>query len=103
MEAIINKLSEIEATASKIMETAINETQLQDKQLQEKIAEFDRQLEEETNEKLIQLRKQLQEQSEKELNDLKASTEKKLAFMDQYLNENFDEITNEIYHKIIGM
>lgn len=45
MEPIIDKLSEIETAASRIMESAVNETKNQDKEAEKRTAEFDAQVE----------------------------------------------------------
>ena len=67
MEPIIDKLSEIETAASRIMESAVNETKNQDKEAEKRTAEFDAQVEAITKKKLEELRLNLQQESEKEL------------------------------------
>ena len=48
MESVINKLTEIEAAASKILEGAANQNKLLDQQQDERIAAFDQKLEHDT-------------------------------------------------------
>ena len=45
MKPIIDKLSEIETAASRIMESAVNETRIQDQKAEERTARFDAQVE----------------------------------------------------------
>lgn len=103
MEPIIDKLSEIETAASRIMESAVNETRLQDKQADERTARFDAQVEAATQKSLENLRADLQKHSEKELENLKITMERTLASMDSYFQKNHGKISDEIYHKIIRM
>lgn len=103
MESLIEKLSQIETAASRIMESAVSETKLQDKAAEERTAQFDSQVEASTQEKLDSLRKDLQRHSEKELEDLKRSMETTLASMEKYYQSNHRKIADEIYHKLIRM
>lgn len=103
MEPIIDKLSEIETAAARIMESAVNETKTQDKKSEERIALFDAEVETATQKKLEALRTDLQKQSVEELLQLQNSMEKTLENMDNNYNTNHHQITDEIYHKIIRM
>lgn len=103
MEPIIDKLSEIETAASRIMESAVNETRIQDRKAEEQTAQFDAQVEAATQKKLESLRADLQKRSERELENLKTTMERSLSSMDRYFQENHGQITDEIYHKIIRM
>ncbi|NCB91754.1 MAG: ATPase [Clostridia bacterium] len=103
MEPIIDKLSEIETAAARIMESAMNETKQQDKKADERTAEFDAQVEAATQKKLEELRSNLQKESVAELEGLKNSMEKALENMDNHYKQNHEKITDEIYHKIIRM
>ena len=73
MEQIIEKLSEIETAASRIMESAAEEKRLMDQQQEERLAACDAEIE--------------------------AATQKKL--MDEIYSRDHDRITDEIYHNII--
>lgn len=103
MEPIIDKLSEIETAASRIMESAVNETRIQDQKAEERTARFDAQVEAATQKKLENLRENLQKKSEKELEDLKLSMEHSLTSMERYFQEHHEQITDELYQKIIRM
>ena len=103
MEPIIDKLSEIETAASRIMESAVNETRIQDQKGEERTARFDAQVEAATQKKLENLRADLQKKSEKELENLKLSMEHSLTSMEHYFQEHHEQITDELYQKIIRM
>lgn len=103
MEPIIDKLSEIETAASRIMESAVNETKNQDKEAEKQTAEFDAQVEAATQKKLEDLRLNLQQESEKELEHLKTAMEHTMSAMEHYYQDNHQKITDKIFHKIIRM
>lgn len=103
MEPIIDKLTEIETAASRIMESAVNETRIQDKQAEERTARFDAQVEAATQKRLENLRADLQKHSERELENLESAMEHSLSSMNSYFQENHEQISDEIYHKIIRM
>ncbi|MDO4443940.1 MAG: ATPase [Bacillota bacterium] len=103
MEPIIDKLSEIETAASRIMESAVNETKNQDKEAEKRTAEFDAQVEAITQKKLEELRLNLQQESEKELEYMKTGMEHTMSAMEQYYQDNHQKITDKIFHKIIRM
>ena len=88
MEPIIDKLSEIETAASRIMESAVNETRIQDQKAEERTARFDAQVEAAT---------------QKKLENLKLSMEHSLTSMEHYFQEHHEQITDELYQKIIRM
>ena len=48
MDTVINKLSEIEVAASRILEGAANQKKVLDQQQEEQIAEYDQQIDKET-------------------------------------------------------
>ena len=82
MESVIDKLSDIETAASRIMESAVEETRRQDNAAEERT---------------------LQEQADRELEHLKTSTERSLKHMEAYYKEHKDALCDKIYHKIIRM
>ena len=96
MESVIDKLSEIETAASRIMESAVEETRRQDNAAEERTsAQAARALE--------AAKRTLQEQADRELEHLKTSTERSLKHMDAYYKEHKDALCDKIYHKIIRM
>lgn len=103
MEPIIDKLSEIETAASRIMEAAVNETKTQDKAAEKQTAEFDAQVEASTQKELENLRHDLQQQSEEELEHMKTAMEHTVSAMENYYQENHHKIADKIFYKIIRM
>lgn len=103
MEPIINKLAEIENATSRIMESAVNETRIQDQKSEKRMAEFDKQVEQITQEKLAQLHDSLQKKAQKELDDLQTDMENQMSSMDSYFRDHHQEISDNIYKKIIRM
>lgn len=101
MEQIIEKLSEIETAASRIMESAAEEKRLMDQQQQERIAACDAQIEAATQKKLEELRASLKKQSDSQLEQLRTNMEETLRRMDDVYKRDHDRITDEIFHKII--
>ena len=101
MEQIIEKLSEIETAASRILESAAEEKKLMDQQQQERIAACDAQIEAATQKKLEELRASHKKQSESELEQLRINMEETLRRMDEIYSRDHDRITDEIYHNII--
>ena len=101
MEQIIEKLSEIETAASRIMESAAEEKRLMDQQQEERLAACDAEIEAATQKKLEELRTSLKEQSEAELERLRVNVEETLRRMDGVYCRDHDRITDEIYHNII--
>lgn len=101
MEQIIEKLSEIETAASRIMESAAEEKRLMDQQQEERIIACDAQIESATQKRLEELRASLKKQSEAELERLRTNMEETLHRMDEVYRRDHDRITDEIYYKII--
>ena len=102
METVIKKLSEIELAANKIMEDAHAQLEVLKKQMADKSATFDASVNEDTEQKLTSLRKGLQHQTDDALAKLKSDTENGLASLNKYYSDNHDEISENIYRKIIG-
>lgn len=65
MEQILNKLSEIELTAKRIMEDADSTKSALSAEMEEKCKEFDAALEQETNTKIQELRSSLEQKKTK--------------------------------------
>lgn len=103
MEPFIDKLSAIETAASRIMESAINETKLQDKEAEERTAQFDARLEADAQRQLEAVRKDLLDDSERALEQLKTHMEHAMLRMDQYYKENHQSIADDIYQQMIRM
>ena len=76
MQQILNKLSEIETTARRIMEDADRTKAALSSEMEQQCRDFDAALEQETNKKIQELRNSLEEQKDQELTLLRQKTEK---------------------------
>lgn len=103
MEAVIKKLSEIEIAAKKIMEEASGQLDVLKRQMDQRTAEFDAQVERETEEKLDKLRQSLQEQTDAALAKLKEETKNALSSLENYYDEHHEQLSDAIFQKIIRM
>lgn len=101
MEDIITKLAEIEAAASRIMES-VSEQKLQlAREHEAAVEEFDRKVDADTHEEVKKIRDQLEIRMKQELESQKADTEKKLEHMESYYQEHHSELAKNIYDRII--
>lgn len=103
METVLNKLSEIEAAATQIMEAAASEKKELEQQMQKQIADFDRMLEEKTAERVEHSKKKLNNAKEKELSDLKSDNRKLLEELETYYQKNRKKLSSEIFNELIRM
>ena len=103
VDDVIGKLSEIEATAVRIMEAA----DLQKKQLvadmEEKTRQFDEKLSEETREALKQVQEKLNREKEEELQKQKEETEAILGAMQQKYDNEHEAWSASIMKSIVRM
>lgn len=101
MDSVINKLSEIETAASRILDGASNQKKLLDQQQEERIAEYDRQIEQETAAEIEQLRQELSVSRDGALKKLKEDSARTLEELDRYFSDNHQAIAQQLYEKII--
>ena len=78
MEQILNKLSEIEITAQRIMEDAGRSKAALSAEMEQQCRNFDAELEQETNRKIQELKDNLEAQKDQELTSLRHRTEQQL-------------------------
>ena len=78
MEQILNKLSEIETTARRIMEDADRTKAALSSEMEQQCRDFDAALEQETNKKIQELRNSLEEQKDQELTLKTTSSSRKI-------------------------
>ena len=97
MESVIDKLSEIETAASRIMESAVEETRRQDNAAEERTSTYDNDTDAQAARTLEAAKRTLQEQADQELEHLKTSTERSLKHMDAYYKEHKDALCDKIY------
>lgn len=101
MESVINKLTEIEAAASKILEGAANQNKLLDQQQDERIAAFDQKLEHDTALQIQKIQADLKKKTDDELLHLRSGTSDLLASLDNYYSKNHDTLSTQICEKLI--
>ena len=90
MEQILNKLSEIEITAQRIMEDAGRSKAALSAEMEQQCRNFDAELEQETNRKIQELKDNLEAQKDQELTSLRHRTEQQLEDLDTYSNSFSD-------------
>ena len=101
MESVINKLTEIEAAASKILEGAANQNKLLDQQQDERIAAFDQKLEHDPALQIQKIQADLKKKTDDELLHLRSGTSDLLASLDNYYSKNHDTLSTQICEKLI--
>ena len=101
METVIKKLSEIEIAAKKLMEDAHGQLELLKAHMEEKSTAFDASVDEDTNKKLDALRQELQAQTDDALAKLQSDTAANLDALNKYYETHHDELSENIYKKII--
>lgn len=101
MQQILNKLSEIETTARRIMEDADRTKAALSSEMEQQCRDFDAALEQETNKKIQELRNSLEEQKDQELTLLRQKTEKTLNNLDAYYRQNHQKLSEELFHRLL--
>lgn len=101
MDQVIEKLSEIEEAASRIIDSADSQKKLLDQQQEERITAYDTELENSTAKEVEKLHTKLSGQLEKELSRLHDTSASTLKTLEQYYDANHDALSTEIYKKII--
>lgn len=101
MEQILNKLSEIEITARRIMEDADRTKTALSAEMEQQCKAFDARLEQETDNKIKELRGTLEEKKNAELAALRQSTETALADLEVYYRQNHEKLSEEIFQKLL--
>ena len=102
MEEVIQKLSEIEITAKKIMEDAENKKQELTDDMRRQIQDYDHLTEEEASQKIAEIRASLEKDKETQVNELRDHTQRVFASLDQYYESNHTRLAQEIYQRIIS-
>lgn len=103
MEDIINKLAEIEAAASHIMEDVSEQKKQLAQQYEDATLEFDRSIDAEIKQKSDEIRQKLEIEMKKKLANQETETELILKEMETYYNERHTELAQQIYDRILRM
>lgn len=101
MDHVIEKLSEIDVAASRILEGASNQKLILNQQQEERIAAYNRNVEAATEKEIRKLQAELSTQLDKELKHLETCSATTLKEMDEYYEKNHEVLSTKIYETII--
>ncbi|MGL6201591.1 MAG: hypothetical protein ACRC3H_21960 [Lachnospiraceae bacterium] len=101
MDSIVLRLSEIEDTASAIVENAQSEKSSLEKEMQEKRNKFDLELEAQTKEKLANIQADLDAKSAEILKSQELINSKSLNALEEDFDQNHERYAQEIFRHII--
>lgn len=100
MDMIVDRLSAIELSACRIIESAAAEKKRLETQSQAKTAEYDARVDRETEEKLKALQQTLDARMTEELSRLKHDTEEALHAMEKDYETNHKVLADQILQKM---
>ena len=103
MEQILNKLSEIELTAQRIMEDCERQKQTLSEESEKKCKDYDEQMEAQTATRIRQIRQQLEQEKDAQLAALRADTEATFSSLDAHYEQNHSLLSQELFQKILSM
>ena len=103
MEQILNKLSEIELTAQRIMEDCDRQKQQLSEEAEQKCKNYDEQLESRTAEQIRRIRQQLEEEKDSRLAQLRADTDATFSSLDAHYEQQHSQLSRELFEKILTM
>lgn len=103
MEQILNKLSEIEATANAIMQDAVQRKQALSEEAEKQTKEFDAALEKETGSEIQKIRDDLAHEKDARIAQLRTETEEQLSRLDSYYEAHHEDLSKELFQKITGI
>ena len=103
MEQILNKLSEIEATANAIMQDAARQKQALSEEAEKQTKAFDASLDSETSTEIQKIREDLVREKDARITQLRTETEDQLSRLDAYYEANHGTLCQELFQKITGI
>lgn len=103
MEQILNKLSEIELTAQRIMEDCDRQKQQLSEEAEQKCKNYDKQLESRTAAQIRRIRQQLEEEKDSRLAQLRADTDATFSSLDAHYEQQHSQLSRELFEKILAM
>ena len=103
MEQILNKLSEIELTAQRIMEDCERQKQTLSEEAERKCKDYDERMEAQTATRIRQIRQQLEQEKDAQLAALRADTEATFSSLDAHYEQNHSLLSHELFQKILSM
>lgn len=101
MEQILQKLSEIEITAQRIMQDADRTKAALSAEMEQQCKDLDLELEQETNRKIQTLRDSLESRKDQELTALRQQTEQHLADLDVYYKKNHQQLSEDLFQQLL--
>lgn len=101
MQTVIQKLSEIETAATRIMDDAAAKKKQMDQKYKDDCDAFDKRLDEETAKRLDQLRKDLGASAEHDLEDINVKTAKSLENLDREYEKQHEVWAEQIFNHLI--
>lgn len=102
MDQIVNQLSEIEATAQKLMEDTATEKKQMSHDMDEKMKEYDVQVDAETAASLLQLQDSLKQTQQENLQKLREYTKKQIEDMDTKYQAQHTKMAQQLLDSLIG-
>lgn len=103
MEDIINRLAEIEAAASNIMEDVTEQKKHLAEQYETSLQEYDRQIDEQMRSRSALIRRELEVKMKAELEKQESKTQTTLNQMDTYYAQCHTQLAQQIYDRILRM
>lgn len=103
MEQILNKLSEIEATANAIMQDAARQNRLSRKKQKNRRRNSTLHLKKKPADEIRKIREDLAREKDARINELRAETEDQLSRLDAYYEAHHESLCSELFQKITGI
>lgn len=101
MDTVIDKISEIEAAATAIMDDANERKKAFAREMEERTAAFDAQMEAETNKRIGELRARMEIEMNERLEKQRSDSQKVLRAMEQRYEEHHTQYVEELFNKMI--
>lgn len=101
MEDILKRLSEIEASANRILDRTAEQKTALSEEMKAKTAEFDQQIEEETNKQLADMKESLKRQREEDLTKIRTQAEEQVKKLEAAYAKEHTRLAQELMHRIL--
>ncbi|MDO4648283.1 MAG: hypothetical protein Q4B26_06500 [Eubacteriales bacterium] len=101
MEQIFRKLSEIEATAQSILDDADRTRQQLTLDMENERREYQQQLDQETENEISKVRTRLEQEKDVRLKTLQKDADEALSYLDSYYEEHHEDLSKELFRKIL--
>lgn len=102
MDTVIRKISEIEATASSVMEDANVRKKAFAREMEDKTAAFDKELDDQTSQKINELRAKMEIEMNSKLSKQKADAKALLLRMEKNYEDHHKEYARKLFQSLIG-